>query len=43
MHVSYVELKEHCKKVFRAKGIPVGCDEDGADVVAWGNSLACQH
>lgn len=39
MHVSYVELKEHCKKVFRAKGIPVGCDEDGADVVAWGEFI----
>jgi len=35
MDVSYVELKEHCKKVFRSKGIPIGCDEDGAEVIAW--------
>lgn len=35
MHVSYVELFNLSKKVFRAYGIPNGCAEDGADVVTW--------
>ncbi len=35
MRVSYVELFIHCKKVFRACGIPYGCADDGAEVVAW--------
>ena len=35
MRVSFVELFIHCKKVFRAFGIPYGCADDGAGVVAW--------
>ncbi|WP_080872407.1 DUF3726 domain-containing protein [Oceanobacillus timonensis] len=35
MRVSYVELFIHCKKVFRACGIPYGCADDGAEVVTW--------
>ncbi|TMN21618.1 DUF3726 domain-containing protein [Lentibacillus cibarius] len=35
MRVSYVELFIHCKKVFRACGIPYGCADDGAGVVTW--------
>ncbi|WP_017549864.1 DUF3726 domain-containing protein [Salinicoccus carnicancri] len=35
MHVSFVELFLHCKKVFRAHGISYGCADDGAEVVAW--------
>ncbi len=35
MRVSYVELFNLAKKVFRAYGIPNGCAEDGADVVTW--------
>ncbi|GAA0447868.1 hypothetical protein GCM10008983_27470 [Lentibacillus halophilus] len=35
MRVSFVELFIHCKKVFRACGIPYGCADDGAEVVTW--------
>lgn len=35
MRISYVELFIHCKKVFRACGIPYGCADDGAGVVTW--------
>lgn len=35
MRVSFVELFVHCKKVFRACGIPYGCADDGAGVVTW--------
>lgn len=35
MRVSFVELFMHCKKVFRACGVPYGCADDGAEVVTW--------
>ncbi|GAB4074198.1 hypothetical protein GCM10028778_17010 [Barrientosiimonas marina] len=35
MRVSFVEMFNHCKKVFLACDIPYGCADDGAGVVTW--------
>ncbi|MYL57910.1 DUF3726 domain-containing protein [Virgibacillus halodenitrificans] len=42
MRVSYVELFIHCKKVFRACGIPYGCADDGAEVVTWSEFIGLE-
>ncbi len=42
MHVSYVELFNHCRKVFCAFDIPNGCAEDGADVVTWSEFIGLE-
>lgn len=42
MRVSYVELFNLSKKVFRAYGIPNGCAEDGADVVTWSQFIGLE-
>lgn len=42
MRVSYVELLAHCKKVFRACGIPDGCADDGAEVVTWSEFIGLE-
>jgi len=36
MRVSYLELYAHCKKVLEGCGFPIGCAEEGAEIVAWG-------
>lgn len=36
MRVSYPELYVHCKKVLEGCGLPIGCAEEGAEIVAWG-------
>lgn len=36
MRVSHLELYAHCKKVLEGCGLPLGCAEEGAEIVAWG-------
>ncbi|MFD1780681.1 hypothetical protein ACFSFW_18610 [Fredinandcohnia salidurans] len=42
MRVSYVELFQHCKKVFCAGGTPYGCADDGAEVVTWSEFIGLE-
>lgn len=35
MRVSYIELINHCKKVFRSYKIDDGCGDDGAEIISW--------